>query len=406
MDTRRVANRIEELFEIARDPGGGARRLAYSEEEARAMRLVVGWAEEAGLSPHLDRFGNLWGLPSGGGSFVTSGSHVDTVPNGGRYDGALGTVLALEAVDELEGPFGVLVCAGEEAPRFGAGTLGSRQLVRKLSDNKLSEMKDANGTTVLEAREEFLGLLSDIPRLENDDFMRNLQAHVEVHIEQRRALREAGATVGIVTVVAGPARYRLAFSGETGHSGETRMADRQDALCAAAETILLVESLASNADATVATIGTVEVEPNSLTGIPGRVELGLDVRSTDSTEGTDLVSRILDQSWKISQARGVEFSPQELSQAEPTTLDGRVVELAEKVSREAEVPAARCVSYAGHDAQHLAGQVPAALLFCASSNGVSHAPEEHVDAEDLEMAGRVLAILLPELERNYGGGKR
>lgn len=369
------------------------------------MRLVAGWIEAAGLSPRLDRFGNLWGVPVQGGTFVTSGSHVDTVPNGGRYDGALGTVLALEAADELEGRSGVLVCAAEEAPRFGSGTIGSRQLVGELPDDRLAGMEDSAGVTALEARNEFLGLLSGLPR-PDDEELGNLRAHAEVHIEQRRALKESGTSIGIATAVAGPARYRLTFAGETGHSGETRMAERRDALCAAAETVLGVEALARRAGATVATIGTVEVEPNSLTGIPGRVELGLDVRSTDAAESEELVSRVLQRSREASRAREVEVSIRELSRSEPTTLDGRVVELAEKACREANVPARRCVSYAGHDAQHLAGRVPAALLFCASSNGVSHAPEEHVEREDLAAAGKALAALLQELERNYEGEKR
>ncbi|MCA3749356.1 MAG: hypothetical protein IN808_09505, partial [Rubrobacter sp.] len=213
MSLERVRDRIERLFALASDPRGGATRLAYSPEEARAMRIVAGWVEEAGLSPRLDRFGNLWGLPPGEGRFVTSGSHVDTVPNGGRLDGALGTVLAVEAAGELDGRFGVLVCAGEEAPRFGAGTLGSRQLAGRLGEEGLDGMRDAGGVSALEAREEFLGLLRDIPRLEDPDPLRRVVAHLEVHIEQRRGLREQGVSVGVATAVAGPARYRLRFAG-------------------------------------------------------------------------------------------------------------------------------------------------------------------------------------------------
>lgn len=404
MDLVRVEDRIEELFLSAPDPGGGATRLAYSPEEARAMRLVAGWMEEAGLSPRLDRFGNLWGLPPTDGRFVTSGSHVDTVPNGGRYDGALGTVLALEAAGDLDGPFGVLVCAGEEAPRFGAGTLGSRQLVGKLGDTDLRRMRDEGGTPILEAREEFLNLLSDVPRLEEADPLSRVGAHLEVHIEQRRGLKEGGASVGIVTVVAGPARYRLRFSGESGHSGEARMNERRDALCAAAEAVLLVEGLARKAASTVATVGTVRVEPNSLTAVPGRVELGLDVRSTDPDEAEALTSRIMERNREISGGRGVDLSVHRLSSAAPKVLDGGLAMLAEEVARREGIPATRCVSYAGHDAQHLSERVPAALLFAASSNGVSHAPEEAIDQKDLRNAYRMVTALLPELSRDREGG--
>ena len=403
----RVEERIEDLFDLARGPSDGATRLAYSPEEAQAMLLVAAWMEEAGLSPLLDHFGNIWGLPPVRGPFVTSGSHVDTVPNGGRYDGVLGTVLALEVAEELDGPFGVLVCAAEEAPRFGAGTLGSRQLVGKLSDESLAEMRDANGKSVLEARAEFLELLSDIPRLEEHGGpLSRVAAHAEIHIEQRRELKEQGASVGIATAVAGPARYRLSFAGTTGHSGETRMRERRDALCAAAETILLVERLAREAASTVATVGVMDVEPNSLTAIPGRVKLGLDVRSTDVQERDALVSAVASGSDGIACGRGVEFAVQKLSAADPTMLDGNLVEIVEDVSRRANVPVLRCVSHAGHDAQHLARRVPTALLFTASANGVSHAPEEDIDLGDLEKVLMLLAALLPELYEAYGGERR
>ncbi len=370
------------------------------------MLLVARWMAEANLLPHLDRFGNLWGLPQVGGPFITSGSHVDTVPNGGRYDGALGTVLALEVAEELDGLFGVLVCAAEEAPRFGAGTLGSRQLVGKLSDEDLAEMWGANGRSALEARTEFLELLSDIPRLEEHRPLSRVAAHVEVHIEQRRELKEQGASVGIATAVAGPVRYRLSFAGTTGHSGETRMQERRDALCTAAETILLVERLSREAASTVATVGAVNVEPNSLTAIPGLVELGLDVRSTDVEERDALVSAVTSGSDGIANGRGVEFAFRKLSAADPTVLDGNLLEIVEDVSRRASISVVRGISFAGHDAQHLMERVPAALLFAASANGVSHAPEEDIDREDLEKALALLVALLPELYETYGGKRR
>ena len=372
------------------------------------MVLVAGWMGEARLLPRLDRFGNLWGLPPVSGPFVTSGSHVDTVPNGGRLDGALGTVMALEAVERLDGPFGVLVCAGEEAPRFGAGTLGSRQLAGKLSAEDLAEMTDADGVSALEARSEFQDLLQGIPLLEEPDPLGRVAAHVEVHIEQRRGLKERGAAVGVATAVAGPARYRMVFTGSTGHTGETQVGRRRDALCAAAEAVLICERLsreaASAGKSVVATVGTVGVEPNSLTAIPGRVELGLDVRVTDADERDALVFRLAREAAGAAEGRGVAFEVRKGSAADPTVMDGRMVEVVEAVGRTAGIPVVRCVSRAGHDAQHVAARTPAALLFVASSNGVSHAPEEAVDDADLEPALALLSALLPELE-NIGGGR-
>jgi acetylornithine deacetylase/succinyl-diaminopimelate desuccinylase-like protein len=182
------------------------------------------------------------------------------------------------------------------------------------------------------------------------------------------------------------------------------MHERHDALCAAAEAVLLVEDLARKVASTVATVGTVAVEPNSLTAVPGRVKLGLDVRGTDPDEAEDLISRVMERSREISGGRGVDLFVHRLSSSAPKVLDEGMVKLAEEVARREGIPAIRCVSYAGHDAQHLAERVPAALLFAASSNGVSHAPEEAIDQEDLRSAYRMVTALLPELERNHGGG--
>src|ERR687883_1177372 len=162
VDGARIAARLDALWEIAQAPGGGADRPAWSPAEAAAMRLVAGWARDAGLAPALDDHGNLWALPAGAGAVATSGSHVDTVPAGGRYDGALGTVLALEAVAVLGGRAGVLVCAAEEAPRFGAGTLGSRLMTGALAEDDVGDLRDADGVDARAARDAFLADLDDL----------------------------------------------------------------------------------------------------------------------------------------------------------------------------------------------------------------------------------------------------
>src|SRR3954452_1747922 len=188
IDGRRIAARLDALWDVAQAPGGGADRPAWSPAEAAAMRLVAGWAADAGLEPALDAHGNLWALPPGGGPVATSGSHVDTVPARGRHDGALGTVLALEAAAALDGGAGVLTCAAEEAPRFAAGTLGSRLLTGALDEAALDDMRDAAGTTAAAARAGFLAELDDLPRLPGASPLDRLRAHAEVHIEPRHEL--------------------------------------------------------------------------------------------------------------------------------------------------------------------------------------------------------------------------
>ena len=398
MSLHRVKNRLDELYSLGAQADGGTCRLAYSAAEAQAMLLVARWLEEAGLEPVRDQYGNLWGLPPGeDGSMVTSGSHVDTVPRAGKFDGALGTILAIECAEKLSGPYGVLVCAAEEGPRFGAGTIGSRSLVEKLTGKDLQELRDPEGKSANEARGEFLDLLPGIPALAGPALLSRVTGHVEVHIEQRRSLKDKGAALGIATAVAGPVRYNFRFTGATGHSGETPPETRRDALCSASETVLLAEQLAKEASATVATVATVQVSPNSLTAIPGSVTLGVDMRGTKEEEIEQVRSRLISGSSNAANKRGVEFTADLLSCAAPTTLDSSLVSLAEGVCRDLGIQSSRCTSMAGHDVQHLSERIPAALLFVPSTNGVSHAPGEEVDWRDVESTLDVLVALLPKL---------
>lgn len=400
--TRRVQDRIEELYALAPGDGAGANRPAFSNQEAEAMLLVADWARQAGLAPGVDPFGNLWCLPPGDGPFVTSGSHVDTVPDGGRLDGPLGTVLALEAAEQVTGQRGVLVCAAEEAARFGTGTLGSRCMTGKLSDDDLARMRDADGRDALSARAEYLDALRELPGFEQAPLERVL-AHVEVHIEQRADLRERGLSIGIATTIAGPVRHRLSFAGEVAHAGETPAAERRDALCAAAETVLLTEKLCREyAPHTTATAGTLRIHPNALTSIPGAAELGVDIRSVEAGGARRLLRDLLRGARAAADSRGVTLGEEPLSASEPTVMDAAMARAAERACDGLGVRCGRVVSFAGHDAQHVAGVAPAALLFVASENGVSHAPGEAADWRDVEAA---LAVLV-ELMRGLQGGGR
>src|SRR3954462_13125807 len=286
IDGPRIAARLDALWNVAQAPGGGADRPAWSTAEAAAMRLVAGWAADAGLDPALDPHGNLWTLPPGDGPVATSGSHVDTVPAGGRHDGALGTVLALEAATALAGRVGVLTCAAEEAPRFAAGTLGSRLLPGRLDEAALADLRDAAGTTAAEARAAFLRELDDLPRLPGPPPLDRLRAHAEVHIEPRHELRARGAALGVVERIAAPHRHELTVTSEAGHAGEVAMTDRHDALAAAAELVLALEgaglAAAARWPATVATVGTLAVEPGAVSVIPARVTAALEVRGIDA----------------------------------------------------------------------------------------------------------------------------
>ncbi len=393
-DPGRIAARLEELWTIAQGPGGGADRPAYSAAEARAMRLVAGWAREAGLEPALDDFGNLWALGGCGadserGPIVTSGSHVDTVPDGGRYDGALGTVLGLEAAAEVGPGAGLLICAAEEAPRFGAGTMGSRQMVGTLSQEALARLHDAEGVSATDARAGYLQELSDLPRIAPP--LDRLRAHAEVHVAQRHGLRE----LGVVTAVASPRRLAVRIEGEAGHSGEVSMADRRDALAAAAEVVLAVEAAARAEPAeTVATVGTLAVEPGAVSVIPGRTRLAVDVRGIASESLARVESAIRVAVDEIATRRGVSAEIELVRAGEPVTMDAALVQAALAAAREQGIPATETWSGAGHDAQHVTGLAPALLLFVPLHGGESHTPQEGADMDEIVQAGRVVVSVL------------
>ncbi|MGH2856038.1 MAG: hydantoinase/carbamoylase family amidase, partial [Solirubrobacteraceae bacterium] len=354
-----------------------------------------GWAREHRLDPAIDRHGNLWALPAGwSGPIVTSGSHVDTVPDGGRYDGALGTVLGLElaldlAASEDGARAGLLVCAAEEAPRFGAGTIGSRRLTGALSADALASFHDADGTDGATALAGHLERLRGLPRIEPP--LERWRAHVEIHVAQRRALR----TLGVVETVASPRRFAVEIAGQAGHSGEVTMEERRDALAAAAEVVLAVETAARAQPAqTVATVGTIEVSPGALSVIPGRARLGIDVRGTDAGSLAEIEAAIRTAAAEIAARRSVMANVALLRGGDPVTMDPGLVEAALAAASARGISATTTWSGAGHDAQHLSALAPALLLFVPLHGGESHTPDESADLDEIVQASEVAAAVL------------
>jgi hydantoinase/carbamoylase family amidase len=398
-DAERIAARLEQLWQIARGPGGGADRPAFSPAEAQAMLLVAGWARELDLEPGIDEFGNLWALPGwagpSAGPVVTAGSHVDTVPDGGRYDGALGTVLGLELVADLRdgasagGRAGVLVCAAEEAPRFGAGTMSSRLLTGALQRSELAGLRDAAGVSAADALTTYLEALTELPRVQPP--LHRLRAHGEVHVAQRRALRE----LGVVTTVASPRRFTVRIGGEAGHSGEVSMADRHDALAAAAEVVLAVEAAArAQPPETVATVGTISVAPGALSVIPGEARLGIDVRGISAASLAEVDAAIRAAVGEIARRRGVTAELELVRGGEPVALDRRLAAAALDAARDLGIPAQETWSGAGHDAQHLATIAPTLLVLVPLHGGESHTPREGADMDEIVAAGTVVARVI------------
>ena len=340
----RVFERLDELYAIGGGPG--AIRLHGSREEDEAHKLAATWLEEAGLSVEVDADGNLFGharVPqsvekvsdTGSSGAVWVGSHLDTVPQGGRFDGALGVVAAIEAV-ERAGAGSVVVFRGEEV-----GCVGSRALVAR-----------GHGLPA---------------------------AFLELHVEQGPVLADAGAPLGVVTSIVGYARGELVFEGRAGHAGTTPMTSRDDALVAAAQAVLGIRDAAAGIEGAVATVGQLELEPGGSNVIPSRVRISVDARAPDAERLGALVAAI-----------GFGFSPHQ--RTEPVAMDvGLRTFLRESIER-ADHPAVDLSSGAGHDAGILAAAgVPSAMLFVRSLNGgVSHSPEELSSDDDVLLATEVL----------------
>ena len=399
-DRARIEQRLQALWEIAVGPEGGADRPAYSPAEAEAMLLVAGWASEQGLEPGIDRYGNLWALPvDWSGPIVTSGSHVDTVPDGGRYDGALGTVLGLELAADLGAEptetgarAALMVCAAEEAPRFGAGTVGSRQLVGTLSPDALTRLRDADGVTAAQALHDHLKRLAELPRI--DPPLNRWRAHAEVHVAQRRELRE----LGVVTTVASPRRLEITVTGASGHAGEVSMADRRDALAGAAEIVLAIEAAATEEPAeTVATAGTLAVTPGAISVIPGQARIGVDMRGIDGSSLDRLQEAIEQATAAIGRRRNLQTHVVLTRAGEPVELDPGIVSAGLAAARDLDIPARTTWSGAGHDAQHLSSLTPSLLVFVPLHGGESHTPQEGASLNEIVHAAMLVAYVLREI---------
>jgi hydantoinase/carbamoylase family amidase len=394
VDGERLLSRLRELAQIGADSLGGVTRIAFTQPECQANELVIGWLRELDLTVSADAFGNLFASTDGNAVDVApwlAGSHLDTVPNGGRLDGALGVVAAVEALAAIRAvtartvhPLELVIWRCEEPVRFAQGKVGSLLFSGLLERDQLQVLEDDDLDL---ARPPALG---ELPRRPDT---RGVAGCLELHIEQGRRLERAGRRLGVVTAVASPIRLRAGVAGRSDHSGATPMDDRQDALCAAAELALEVER-AAQAEAgheTVATTAKLSVEPGAMNVVPGHAELLVDIRGIDSESMRRVVGEIERSAARVATERDVEIVLETLSSAEPTIFDTNVVDaLVDTVAALGEEPMLM-PSGAGHDAQCIASMAPAGMLFVPSAGGISHSPFEHTDDADVVLGARALA---------------
>ncbi len=376
-----VLARCDELARCTEEPGRLTRRYA-TPALREAGEAAAGWMRQAGMTVRRDAIGNVVGRREGGTRTLLLGSHLDTVPDAGRYDGALGVLVALAAVqDAQELPFALEVYgfADEEGTRYGTSYLGSR-VVAGSFDRALLERLDADGVALADALRAFggdPGGLSKARRVSAD-----LIGYCEVHIEQGPVLETRDTPLGVVTGIAGQSGVSVGFVGAAGHAGTVPMAQRRDALGAAAELVLAVEDVGRSIDELVATVGKLSVDPGAANVIPSAATLSVDVRHLEDAVRVAAVERLHERAREIAQARRVSLQWQ-VRHTPEVSCDPALTEL---MARAVGSDAVRLPSGAGHDAAMMASICPVAMLFVRCAGGISHHPDESVSVEDVAAA--------------------
>jgi allantoate deiminase len=397
-ECRRIAGMSEEV--------GGTTRRFLTPPVREVHALLHGRMEAIGMNVSVDAAGNLrgrWHPPAGRSKRLIIGSHIDTVPNAGAFDGILGVTLALECAEiaqELKLPLTIEIIAfsEEEGVRFGVPFIGSRAAAGRF-DPALLKLKDADGATLENAIRAF-GL--DPGGIEKAAIDEDALGFLEVHIEQGPVLEAEGLQVAAVTAIVGQTRHILTWTGHANHAGTTPMHLRRDALAGAAEWIVAVESLAQRTDGLVATVGHVDVEPNAGNVIAGAVRVSLDVRHADDAARKSAVDALLAQAETIAARRGLALQCARQMDQPAVPMDERLTAFLAEATEAAGLPVKLMPSGAGHDAMVMASRVPTAMLFLRSPGGLSHHPDETVLEEDVAAALGVCRKFLERLAAEVG----
>jgi allantoate deiminase len=399
-DAATVLERCARLGEISEAHGLLVRRYATpAMREANA--LVGGWMRDAGLDVRIDAAGNLIGRREGGERTLVLGSHLDTVRDAGTYDGPLGVLAGLAVVERLGSarlPFAVEVVgfADEEGTRFGTTFLGSRAWAGTW-DPEWAALEDEDGVTLAGALREFGGDPDGIAGAVRDPG--TLLGYCEVHIEQGPVLDDLGLAVGVVDAIAGATRAEVRFGGQAGHAGTVPMERRRDAACGVAELILAAEAAGRGTPGLVATVGRVAVQPGAPNVVPGAAVASLDVRHGDDAVRGPAVRGLRAEAEAIAARRGLDLAWAPRLEAPAVAADGVLTAHLSGAIEAAGLPVTRLTSGAGHDAVALAALTGVGMLFVRCAGGLSHHPDESVDADDVAVALEVLGDTLERLAR-------
>ena len=406
IDRDSLSRELETLGAISSELPPVVTRVVFTEADLRARAFMKQLCRDAGLSVREDAVGNTFarwrgaepGLPA-----VATGSHIDAIPNAGRYDGTVGVLGGLEAIRALiragfrpRRCIELILFTSEEPTRFGIGCLGSRILAGVLDESAAARLTDRDGVSLEAARTAagFAGPLSGV-RLPSGAYA----AFIELHIEQGLLLEERQVPLGVVTAIAAPATLRLWLEGEGGHAGAVLMPDRRDAFLAAAELALAVESSARSTGApdTVATVGVCDVFPGAVNSVPSRVRLEVDVRDIELERRDSVLRKIAEASQAICSRRRVTVRSETLNADAPATCAPAIVETLIQACQAHGLVFDRMISRAYHDSLFMSRIAPTAMLFIPCRQGISHRPDEYASPEAIAHGTLVLAEALARL---------
>jgi N-carbamoyl-L-amino-acid hydrolase len=399
IDSARLQREIEELALISENPPPVVTRVLFSEADLRGRAFVKKLCAEAGLAVRQDGMGNIFARWEGAGEgTIGTGSHIDAIPNAGKYDGVVGVLGALEALRTLrkEGfrprkSLELIIFTAEEPTRFGIGCLGSRWLAGTLPSERLARLRDAEGHD-LEYWRKRAGLADGPGASRYDSF-------VELHIEQGPILEQRGLDIGIVEKIAAPSSLRVKLEGVGGHAGAVLMPERRDALLAGAEIALAVEKAArdtGNVD-TVATTGVFRIEPGAVNSVPCRALLEIDVRDTEAARRDAALRQIELATNEICARRKIKFELEMINADPPARCDPGLVNLVVKICGALQLSHTKMISRAYHDSLFMALLCPTTMIFIPCRGGVSHRPDEYSSPSQIAAGVATLAETLRRL---------
>ena len=407
IDKEWVIDQIEKIACFGKGQRG-ITRLAFTEADIKAQEYIMSLMEQAGLTVSKDQMGNIIGrlegldktLPA-----VLTGSHLDTVPEGGKFDGVVGVIGGLAAIrrikamEALPHTVELIVFVSEESSRFGFATMGSKAMAGLADTKAWSKAKDSNNISLVEVMSQHnldIQQISKAARSKDE-----VKAFVELHIEQGQVLEQLGTSIGIVKEIAAPTRFKITVEGIAAHSGATPMEERHDALVSAAMIILAIQEIAldQSSRGTVATVGTLTVHPGSINVVPGLVEMLVDLRGVNQESIIECLQEMKDAISTIAQKQDTVVGIAMISADKSADMNEKISDIIEKSCIDIGASYHMIHSKAGHDAMNMSRLVPTGMIFVPSRNGMSHNPDEYTEYDDIMTGIDVLTETLYQLAK-------